>query len=185
MTREGNAPAVGYTAVLRENDDGNPDEDSRERHVKKGRHRRFEEARALKQAFDLGAEPGSTIMEAPFDPDLDEFAVKQTPGADWSDLNLVLWLSEAPSVTVKAAIDEAVEDWRDEVETPAAGGILYDFQEETAGESTDGRNFVAWWADMGTLPRSVVAGLATRFSALRDGGLPLVALEVGADLPPG
>ena len=153
--------------------------------MKKGRHRRFEEARALKQAFDLGVEPGSTIMEAPFDPALDVFSVKQTPGADWSDLNLVLWLSEAPSVTVKAAIDEAVEDWRDEVEAPSAGGILYDFQEETAGESTDGRNFVAWWADMGTLPRSVVAGLANRFSALRDDGLPLVGLEVGADLPPG
>lgn len=151
--------------------------------MKKGRHRRFEEARALKQAFDLGVEPGSTIMEAPFDPDIDVFSVKQAGGADWSDLNLVLWLSEAPSTTVKATIDEAVEDWRDEVEAPAAGGILYDFQEETVGESTDGRNFVAWWADMGTLPRSVVAGLANRFSALRDEGLPLIGLEVGGDLP--
>ena len=61
--------------------------------MKKGRHRRFEEARALKQAFDLGVEPGSTIMEAPFDPDADIFTVKQAAGADWSDLNLVLWLS--------------------------------------------------------------------------------------------
>lgn len=153
--------------------------------MKKGRHRRFEEARALKQAFDLGVEPGSTIMDAPFDPDDDVFAVKQTPGSDWSDLNLVLWLSEAPSPKVKAAIDEAVEDWRDEVEAPGAGGILYDFQEETVGESIDGRNFVAWWADMGTLPRSVVAGLANRLSALRDDGLPLSSLEVGAQLPTG
>ena len=151
--------------------------------MKKGRHRRFEEARALKQAFDLGVEPGSTIMEAPFDPDADVFTVKQAPGADWSDLNLVLWLSDAPTTTIKAAIDEAVEDWRDEVEAPNSGGILYDFQEETSGESTDGRNFVAWWADMGTLPRSVVAGLANRFSALRDEGLPLAGLEVGGDLP--
>jgi hypothetical protein len=151
--------------------------------VKKGRHRRFEEARALKQAFDLGVEPGSTIMEAPFDPDTDVFTVKQAPGADWSDLNLVLWLSDAPTIPVKAAIDEAVEDWRDEVEAPGAGGILYDFQEVTSGESTDGRNFVAWWADMGTLPRSVVAGLANRFSALRDDGLPLAGLEVGGELP--
>lgn len=151
--------------------------------MKKGRHRRFEEARALKQAFDLHVEPGSTIMEAPFDPDTDIFTVKQAPGADWSDLNLVLWLSDAPTTSIKAAIDEAVEDWRDEVEAPGAGGILYDFQEETAGESTDGRNFVAWWADMGTLPRSVVASLANRFSALRDEGLPLTGLEVGGELP--
>ena len=151
--------------------------------MKKGRHRRFEEARALKQAFDLGVEPGSTIMEAPFDPDVDVFTVKQASGADWSDLNLVLWLSEAPSVTVKAAIDEAAADWEDEVSSPTAGGILYDFREEKAGESTDGRNFVAWWADMGTLPKSVVASLANRFSALRDDGLPLMGLEVGGPLP--
>ena len=151
--------------------------------MKKGRHRRFEEARALKQAFDLGVEPGSTIMEAPFDPDADEFAVKQAPGADWSDLYLVLWLSEAPSATVKAAVDEAAADWEDEVSSPTAGGILYDFREEKAGESSDGRNFVAWWADMGTLPRSVVAGLANRFATLKDEGLPLVGLEVGGDLP--
>lgn len=152
--------------------------------MKKGRHRRFEEARALKQAFDLGVEPGSTLMDAPFDPDADDFAVRQHPDADWSDLNLVLWLAEAPSPKVLEAVAEAVDDWYGEATGSSAGGVLHDFQDRESGQSLDGRHFIAWWADMGTLPKSILAGLTLRFSELReDEGMPLVGLDVGGPAP--
>jgi hypothetical protein len=148
--------------------------------VKKGRHRRFEEARALKQAFDLGVEPGSTLMDAPFDPDADEFAVRQHKDADWSDLNLVLWLGEAPSPKLLEAVSEAVDDWYGEVTAADAGGVLHDFQDKESGQSMDGRHFIAWWADMGTLTRSVIVPLTERFAELReDEGLALIGLDVG------
>ena len=151
--------------------------------MKKGRHRRFEEARALKQAFELGMEEGSSLMEAPFDPDGDELVVRTVPGIDPSDLNLVLWLDEQPSARVQAAVDEAADEWLDEA--TSGPQFVYDMQAMSSGQSTDGRHFVWWWVDLGKAPRSVLAGLVERFEALRSKGMPLVALQVGGGPPEG
>lgn len=150
--------------------------------MKKGRHRRFEEARALKQAFDLGLTPGSTIMEAPFDPETDEFGVRFVGKPDFSDLQLVLWLDDAPDQKCREAIAEAVDDWYDDA-TTGTGGVLNDLQDRESGQSTDGRHFMAWWVDMGTLDKSAITGLVERFQALADDGQPLATLEIGGTVP--
>lgn len=148
--------------------------------MKKGRHRRFEEARALKQAFDLGLTPGSTVMEAQFD-DGDDYVFRSAPGADFSDLTIVLWLSEAPTAAVTAAINDAIDDWYDEMSTGA--GYFNDLSDPESGVSTDGRSFMTWRADFGTKEKNSVVSLSERFADLHDDGMPIASLEIGGSVP--
>ena len=148
--------------------------------MKKGRHRRFEEARALKQAFDLGLTPGSTLMEAQFD-EGDDYSFRSIGNADFSDLTIVLWLSEPPSTSVTEAISGAIDEWYDEMST--GDGVFNNLEDGESGTSTDGRSFMTWWADFGTKPKGSVASLNERFGALHDEGLPITSLEVGGSSP--
>ena len=148
--------------------------------MKKGRHRRFEEARALKQAFDLGLTPGSTLMEAQFD-DGDDYGFRSLPGADFSDLTIVLWLSAAPTAEVSEAVASAIDDWYDEMGT--GDGVFNNLEDGESGTSPDGRWFMTWWADFGTKPKSAVASLSERLSSLHDDGMPIAGLEIGGSVP--
>lgn len=146
--------------------------------MKKGRHRRFEEARALKQAFEFDGPPGATLLTTPIGATGDEhFALRRLPGADFNDLTLTLWLSDPADLKQREAIDDAVDDWYDEATTGSA--VVHDLQDGESGTSADGRAFITWWTDLGSAPPAVLNSLADRFRELREKGHNLLSLEAG------
>jgi len=143
--------------------------------VKKGRHRRFEEARALKQAFDFNGSAGSTLLTTPLEED--EFVLRRLPGADFNDLTLTLWLSDPADKALRGKIDDAVDDWYHEATSGPT--VVHDLQDGEEGTSDDGRAFITWWTDLGSAPPAVLNSLADRFRELREAGHALLSLEAG------